>query len=74
MMRFTKALPVCLRPEQLVVASMWLNVIDNGCGGLQSSALTHHAPWMRAKVAGTCLLPTKAIAAPRSTWPRHDDL
>ena len=59
----TKALPVALVPEQRVVSSVRLDVID--IGRLDVAALLHalHTQWMRLKVTLAGSVPCRTIAS-----------
>ena len=61
-MVFTKALPVALIPEQLLVATVGDDVIHHRCFGVPSLPHALHTQWMALEVGFACLLPSAAIA------------
>ena len=63
MTRFTEWLPIAPIPEQLLVATVWDNVIHNRCFGVASLLSAFRTQRVALKERFACLLPAAAIAA-----------
>jgi len=62
-MRLTERLPVALIPEQLLIASVWLDVIHYRCRRYSAFSLAVHAQGMITKERLSRLLPLVTVAA-----------
>lgn len=63
MTRLTERLPVTPIPEQLLVTTVWDNVIHNRCFGIASLLHALRTQRVGLKERFACLLPAAAIAA-----------